>query len=58
MAEQFLADPKLVGRGFNKEEFLDLGIEANDVACIDANTGKTLWKSLRTDSTRRKPRNE
>ena len=54
MAEQFLADPKLVSQGFNKEQFLDLWrIEANDVVlCMDADTGKTIWKkSSRTDST-------
>lgn len=51
MAEEFLADPKLVSQGFNKEEFLNLWrIEANDVVlCIDANTGKTLWKQVFPD---------
>ena len=48
MAEQFLADPKLVSQGFNKEQFLDLWrIEANDVVlCMDADTGKTFGKVL------------
>ena len=45
-AEEYLADPKVVSQGFTKEKFLDLWrIEANDVVlCLDANTGKTLWK--------------
>ena len=51
MAEQFLADPELVSQGFNKEQFLDLWrIEANDVVlCMDADTGKTLWRKVFPD---------
>ena len=51
MAEQFLADPELVSQGFNKEQFLDLWrIEANDVVlCMDADTGKTIWKKVFPD---------
>ena len=48
MAEQFLADLKLIGQGFNKEEFLDLWASRpmDVVLCMNADTGKTIWKSL------------
>ena len=38
-------------QGFNKEQFLDLWrIEANDVVlCMDADTGKTLWRKVFAD---------
>ena len=54
MADQFLADPKLVSQGFNKEQFLDLWrIEANDVVlCMDAEQARRSGERCsRTGST-------